>query len=147
MNEVQQAPPENDFKKEDEAAGFADIIKKQIDFNGRTRRMNYWMYSIITSIVFIMSVIIDNLTYAPFNINFFFVKEKGGYVFLVWLLLTIIPTLAISVRRLHDTNKSGLWLFVSIIPIVGNIILFIFFLMKGDEGANQYGPDPKPDED
>ncbi len=70
-----------------------------------------------------------------------------GYIFLallgIYSLATLIPSLAVGIRRLHDTGKSGWWIFISLIPFVGPIILLIFLVKDSDPGTNLYGPNPK----
>lgn len=63
--------------------------------------------------------------------------------YLIYSLAALIPNLAVSVRRLHDTNKSGWMLLIGLIPIIGSIILIVFFCTEGTQGPNQYGADPK----
>ena len=73
----------------------------------------------------------------------------GGFVFLVlviyviYTLAMLIPTIAVGIRRLHDTNKTGWLLLVGLVPFVGGIILIVFFAIAGDEGPNQYGEVPQ----
>ena len=109
------------------------------NFNGRARRKEYWMFILAVILLLlaigivggVLSVISDTL---------------GGLVYgimgLVYLAL-LIPGLAVTVRRLHDTNKSGWFILVSLIPFVGAIYLFYLEILEGDKGPNQYGPDPK----
>lgn len=73
---------------------------------------------------------------------------KAGFEYfislpLVYILATTIPSLAKLVRRLHDTNHSGWWIFISMVPLIGPLILFSFTVKDGDRGDNNFGPDPK----
>jgi uncharacterized membrane protein YhaH (DUF805 family) len=80
---------------------------------------------------------------------FMFLQElgAGGWIVLslmmLYTLLTFIPTLAVTIRRLHDTNKSGWFYLLNFVPLVGPIILLVFYLTEGTRGPNEYGPDPK----
>lgn len=80
---------------------------------------------------------------------FMFFEElgAGGWIvfglMMLWALATFIPTLAVAIRRLHDTDKSGWFYLINFIPFVGPIIMFVFYLMEGTRGPNRYGPDPK----
>ena len=66
-----------------------------------------------------------------------------GILTLLYSLLVLVPGLAVSIRRLHDTNRSGWWLLISLIPLIGAIVLIIFMVQEGDPNENQYGPNPK----
>ncbi|WP_454879082.1 DUF805 domain-containing protein [Sphingobacterium detergens] len=109
------------------------------NFEGRARRKEYWMYMLAQFILILALVIVSAIFYAISS-------TLGGLIYgiigLVSLAL-IIPTLAVTVRRLHDTNKSGWFILVSLIPFVGGIYLFYLEILEGDKGPNQYGPDPK----
>jgi len=114
------------------------VLKKYAEFNGRARRKEYWMYALINIlIIFVLEIagfaLIKNVTVV-------------GYIFLallgIYSLATLIPSLAVGIRRLHDTGKSGWWLLISAVPFIG-LILIVFLALDGDSGANKYGPDPK----
>ena len=62
---------------------------------------------------------------------------------LVYSIAVFVPTLAVVVRRLHDTDRSGWWILIALIPLVGAIVLLVFLILKGNEGDNRFGPDPK----
>jgi uncharacterized membrane protein YhaH (DUF805 family) len=64
----------------------------------------------------------------------------------LWALVTLLPGLAVSVRRLHDTDRSGWWLFIMMIPIAGLVVLIVWFIQDGTPGYNRFGPNPKPKE-
>ena len=83
---------------------------------------------------------------------FMFIQEFGpiGWILVgllgLWWLITLIPNLAVAIRRLHDTDRSGWWLFIGMIPLVGTIILLVFMFTEGTRGPNRFGPDPKAGE-
>jgi uncharacterized membrane protein YhaH (DUF805 family) len=111
-------------------------LRKYAVFSGRARRREYWMFELISTLI----------TFALFAFAVFL--GKAGYEYFVWLpfayvLGTAIPSLAKLVRRLHDTNHSGWWFFIGMVPLVGPFILLSFTVKDGDRGDNQYGPDPK----
>ena len=113
------------------------------NFNGRARRKDYWMYLLFNLIFAVVAIILDNV----FGLAF----ESIGYgvIYLLYSLITFIPSLSVSVRRLHDKSKSGWYLLLAIIPIIGGIVLLFILAANGDPGENEYGMNPKelPEED
>lgn len=107
------------------------ITKNFANFDGRARRTEYWMFVLFN---FIVTTIIS------------FISALTGIYFLplLYSLIVLIPWLAISVRRLHDIDKSGVWIFINLIPIIGLIWILILTLTEGTNGSNKYGEDPKP---
>ena len=105
-------------------------------FSGRARRKEYWFFLLFTLVFTIVMALIDQVlgTY----------DEGTGIGLLTGLfeVAMIIPGLAVTVRRLHDTNRRGWWLLLALIPIVGGIILFVFMVLPGRKGANRFGLDP-----
>ena len=113
------------------------VWKKFAVFSGRSRRKEYWMF-------FLFNTLIE---FALCILALLLMKSGIGSILYgvcaLYMVDCIIPAVAVSVRRLHDTGKSG-WLFLLVlIPIVGPIILLVFFVLEGNSGVNQYGPDPK----
>ncbi len=112
---------------------YVDVLKKYAVFNGRASRKEYWMF-------FLFNVIIACVLY-------FIPIISGMSVLLIFYFLyglaIIIPSIAVLVRRLHDTNHSGWWYFIVLIPIIGGIWVLILLIKNGDIGENQYGPNPK----
>ena len=107
------------------------VAENYLNFSGRARRKEYWMFILFNSIFQI-------LTYC---IGFFIgLGDTIGYIYFCAM---IIPSLAVSVRRLHDTNNSGWNILQIIIPVIGAIILFIFLIIEGDKSENKYGENPK----
>lgn len=110
---------------------FLDIFKfKFAQFNGRSRRSEYWYFVLFNLIVSIGLGIVD----AVLGLGFL----SGLYG-----LIAFIPGIAVAVRRLHDTGKSGLWLLILLIPFIGWIILIYFMIQDSQPFDNQYGPNPK----
>jgi uncharacterized membrane protein YhaH (DUF805 family) len=114
------------------------------DFSGRSRRMEYWLYTVFHSVVLILLIVG----------MFSFPRTGGGLtgmsdtslnfltLAMFWVLLTLIPTLAVTVRRLHDANFSGWLLLIQFVPL-GGLALLIMLLMPGTKGPNTYGHDPR----
>jgi uncharacterized membrane protein YhaH (DUF805 family) len=114
------------------------------DFSGRSRRTEYWLYTIlhfVVSALLLMGFFTQLIANRGFSgldnsaLNFF-------TAFIFWWLLTFIPSLAVTIRRLHDVNFSGWFIFIQIVPF-GSLVLLIMLLMNGTKGPNSYGPDPR----
>jgi len=116
---------------------FVLVLKKYFVFEGRARRKEYWMYYLFMVIINIPLSIIDALIGSVSS------SVDIGFLSTIFSVLTFIPWISVSVRRLHDINKSGGYMFLLFLPIIGWIWLFVLSVMAGDEGENQYGPDPK----
>ncbi len=116
---------------------FLYCLQHYADFTGRARRSEYWyfvLFNFIVSILIGLSLgVIAGLLNVPALV----------YLAYLWSLAVFIPSLAVSVRRLHDIGRSGWWLLLSLIPLVGAIILIIWHCTDSQPGANQYGPNPK----
>lgn len=108
------------------------VLQKYAVFSGRARRAEYWYFLLFHIIV------ITVLSFLSRIIGFLGVMLMGLYS-----LGVIIPHLAVAVRRLHDTNRSGWFLLVGLVPFVGGIILIVFLAQDSQPGVNQYGPNPK----
>ncbi len=116
---------------------FLLALKKYATFTGRAQRAEFWYFTLFTSLIFIGLSIIDVITGS-------FVTEAGmGSLGGLYSLAILIPSLAVGVRRLHDTGRSGWWLLIGLIPLIGCIVLLIFFGQDGVPGENPYGPNPK----
>lgn len=135
-------------------------LKKYADFAGRSRRKEYWMYVLLLIVVGIVIGLIEGVLGLRGMVG------PYGPLSALFLLATLVPSLAVGVRRLHDTNRSGWWLLIgygpiilslcftylgslslamilSIIALIGFVVLLVFMVMEGTKGPNQYGPDPK----
>lgn len=119
---------------------FLKVVKEHYaDFNGRARRKEYWMFTLFAYIFLIAIVIVAAILGAIAG----FLGVIGMIAYILFALAIIVPSLAVSVRRLHDIGKSGWFIFVSLIPLVGSIWLLIMLCTEGTRGDNEYGPDPK----
>lgn len=103
------------------------------NFQGRARRQEYWMYALINLIIVVILSIIDTLIF----------NSGNNFISGIYSLAVLIPGIAVSVRRLHDTDRSGWWLLLSLIPIVGIIVLLVFMASEGDRANNRFGTNPK----
>lgn len=129
------------FKKFKFMEIFLDILKnKYADFNGRARRNEYWMFVLFN---FIITLIVYALIGVGIAIDSSILVLCSYILLLVVSLVLFIPGFAVAVRRLHDTNRSGWFLLLLLIPFIGFIILIVFLITEGTRGPNIYGPDPK----
>jgi uncharacterized membrane protein YhaH (DUF805 family) len=129
-------------------------IEKYATFSGRARRAEYWWFVLACTIGGALMNVIDALVFGVTVMPspelaesassmemdlYYFVPSIFGSVF--WLAL-IIPSISVSVRRLHDLDKSGWWWWLWLLPLIGWIIMLIWYLGRGTVGPNAYGPDP-----
>ena len=114
------------------------LLNKYATFSGRARRSEYWWWYLFVTIVFVVAGIIDRavgLTYSDLTIG-------GGWIATIACIVFLIPNLAVAVRRLHDTGRTGWWLLIGLVPVIGFFVLLYFFVLDS-ENDNQYGPYPK----
>lgn len=111
------------------------VLENYVNFTGRARRAEFWWYFLANLIISIVLNIID----AAIG----FGSGYGGVLSAIYGLAVLLPGLAVGIRRLHDTDKSGWWLLLVFIPIVGLIVLIVFWATDGTRGANDYGMSEK----
>jgi uncharacterized membrane protein YhaH (DUF805 family) len=107
------------------------VLEKYADFTGRARRAEYWWFTLANIIVFFVLVVL--VTFA----DIFWV------LYVIYALALIVPSIAVTIRRLHDTDKSGWWILIGLVPFVGGIILLVFMCIDSTPGTNQWGPSEK----
>ena len=111
------------------------------NFSGRATREEYWMFTLFYFLFLLGGWI------ALFALTSIIGVEAGytiiGLVMIIFIFAHFIPTLAVLVRRLHDTGKSGWYLLIQLIPYIGALIIFIFTVIEGDKNENKWGPNPK----
>lgn len=110
---------------------YVGVIKKYAVFSGRSRRKEYWMFTLINIIIFIVIAAIEGFAGSP------------GIIATIYYLAVLIPSLAVGIRRLHDTGRSAWWLLIGLIPFIGGIIFIIILVLDSQPGENKYGPNPK----
>jgi len=116
---------------------YIEVLKKYTEFSGRARRKEYWYFALFNTIVSIILISIDSMV-GTLNM------EAGYGVFsTIYSLAVLLPSLGVSMRRLHDIGKSGWWILIGFIPLIGAIVLIVFFVKDSQPGDNQYGPNPK----
>jgi uncharacterized membrane protein YhaH (DUF805 family) len=115
---------------------YLDAWKNYVTFTGRSRRKAYWMFVLFNIIAAVLAGVIDNVLGLAG-------KDGYGPISGLYSLAVFIPGLALAIRRLHDTGRTGWWMLLGLIPLFGWIILLIFFVTNSQPGSNQYGPNPK----
>jgi uncharacterized membrane protein YhaH (DUF805 family) len=133
------------------------VLSKYAVFNGRARRSEYWWYALAVAIVTtILYAVLVAPSYGEYMSAILEASAAGaaapampgsltaGYLIMSLInLALLLPGLGVMVRRLHDTGRSGFWVFFLLVPIVGPIMLIVWFATNGTPGPNQFGPDPK----
>jgi uncharacterized membrane protein YhaH (DUF805 family) len=105
-------------------------LNQYVGFKGRARRSEYWWFTLFTLLVEVVALIFDAVA-------------GTSFIAIIVELALLLPSLAVSVRRLHDTDRSGWWLLIGLIPLVGLIVLLVFFCQDSNQGVNHYGDSPK----
>lgn len=113
-------------------------LKRYADFTGRSRRKEYWMFVLGMIIALVLVVLIEQMLGLSGMVG-----GAYGPLSLLLILGLIVPGIAVQVRRFHDQDKSGWFVLLGFIPIVGGIIILVFMLLEGTKGPNRFGPDPK----
>jgi uncharacterized membrane protein YhaH (DUF805 family) len=111
-------------------------LQKYADVTGRAPRAEYWWFVLFVIIGEIIAMAIDSILGLSQMIG------PYGPVLCLYLLALLVPSITVGVRRLHDTDRSGWWLLIGLIPLIGAIVLLVFFVTEGTKGDNQYGPNP-----
>ena len=116
---------------------YLTVLKKYAVFSGRARRKEYWMFILFNLIFVIAAVILDSILGT--------INENSGYglISTLYSLAVLLPSFAVLVRRLHDTGRSGWWIFITLIPLIGSIWLLVLLVGDSQPGDNKYGPNPK----
>lgn len=109
---------------------YVSSLKNYVGFQGRARRKEYWNFVLFNLLVSLVVALVDTVL-------------DTGVLLPLYSLAVLLPSVAVSARRLHDTGRSGLWLLISLVPLVGGIVLLVFMLSDTTPGTNQYGSSPK----
>lgn len=120
-------------------AAVRSVLSQYVQFGGRARRSEYWWFVLFSILVGIVAAILDVALGTDSSSS----AWSAGLVGTLVNLALLLPSLAVGVRRLHDTNRSGWWLLIALIPLVGAIVLIVFFVQDSTPGPNRFGPSPK----
>jgi uncharacterized membrane protein YhaH (DUF805 family) len=132
--------------------GFMDAVRSgfgnYVTFSGRARRSEYWFWVLFVIIAIVIATAIDgminpDLVTTSSGDGMYGVSATGGIVALIVSLALFLPGLAMTVRRLHDIDRSGWWILIGLIPLIGFIVLLVFYCTDGTQGSNRFGEDPK----
>ena len=120
---------------------YLKVLKENYaNFEGRARRKEYWMFTLFNLLAIIILASLMSV-FAAMEIEA--LSMVFGILYMIYALGVLIPGIAVAVRRLHDTGKSGWMILIGLIPLIGGIWLLVLYLTEGDTGDNEYGPDPK----
>ena len=115
-------------------------LSKYVDFSGRARRSEYWYFALFNFLVGVVARILDAILGTGYD------ASNGGLINTLASLALLLPSIAVGVRRLHDTGRSGWWMLLVFAIIIGWIILLVWFCTDSKPGANEHGPNPKEPE-
>ena len=128
-------------------------LRKYADFTGRARRTEFWLFALLVFLIEIVfmallsavggSALMMGDPAATATVPMTGATSAVLLAHLAVMLALLIPSLAVTFRRLHDTNRRGWWILIGLIPLIGAVVLFIFYLLDGTPGPNRFGPDPK----
>ena len=114
------------------------VLRKYTVFGGRAGRREYWIFALINFILIVLLTIVDS------SIDTFNADAGIGLLGGVYTLAVLLPGLAVTARRLHDTGRGGWWLLLLLIPLIGPLVLLIFMVQSSQPDGNRYGPNPDP---
>jgi uncharacterized membrane protein YhaH (DUF805 family) len=115
------------------------VLRKYAVFDGRARRKEYWMFCLVSILVSLAIGFASGFVGGMLGLS----ESVITMLALGYTLAVLIPSLAVAVRRLHDTGRSGWWLLIVLVPLVGAIVLLVFSVQDSEPGANSYGKNPK----
>lgn len=123
---------------------YLEVIKNNYaNFSGRARRKEYWMFTLVNTIII---TVLYAILMSSIDMNTGETSSLGsivGIIIGIYSLAIIVPSLAVTIRRFHDQDKSGWMFLLAFIPAIGGLIVFVFMCLEGTKGDNRFGPDPK----
>ncbi len=127
---------------------YMQVMKKYASFRGRARRAEYWWFTLVNSIIIGALLVVGSASNSDGTGGTLAnIAGVASIIYVLYTLAVLLPSLAVTVRRLHDTDRTGLWLLVSLVPLVGPIVLLAFLVQEGNLRDNRYGPSPKETRD
>jgi uncharacterized membrane protein YhaH (DUF805 family) len=127
-------------------------LRRYAEFSGRSRPKEYWMFVLFVAVTMLVLTFVDSalglggtseryLSRGPMGFAMGF-SNSGGLLTALFALGVLVPSIAVGVRRLHDTDRSGWWLLIGLVPLIGTIVLLVFLISGGTRGPNRFGADP-----
>ncbi|ADB33652.1 protein of unknown function DUF805 [Kribbella flavida DSM 17836] len=115
---------------------YVDVLKKYAVFSGRARRKEYWMFTLVSVAVSVVLYALDRVIGTDYGNN-------SGLLSGIYSVAVLIPALAVTWRRLHDTDRRGWWILIGLLPVIGTIALIVILALDSTPGDNRFGPNPK----
>jgi uncharacterized membrane protein YhaH (DUF805 family) len=116
---------------------YLQVLKKYAVFTGRAQRAEFWYFVLFNLLISVALALVD-IAIGTYS------EEAGvGLLYGIYALAVLLPGIAVAVRRLHDTGRSGWWYLIGLIPLIGAIVLIVFWVQDSQPGENQHGPNPK----
>ncbi|MEE4361380.1 MAG: DUF805 domain-containing protein [Pseudomonadales bacterium] len=112
------------------------MTQRYARFTGRAQRAEYWYFYLFVTLIYLVTTLIDVL------LGLFSLELGIGPVGALASIALAVPSISVTVRRLHDTDRSGWWMLILLLPLIGAIVLVVFTVQAGTAGTNRYGPDP-----
>ncbi|MBA6413633.1 DUF805 domain-containing protein [Parahaliea sp. F7430] len=119
---------------------YLKVLKNYLGFSGRARRVEFWMFVLINFLISVVLSFVDGV------LGLRGAEGATGVLQGLYMLGVFLPSIAVAFRRLHDTGRSGWWLLIGLVPVIGWIVLLVFYCFDSEEGDNAYGPNPKLEE-
>lgn len=116
-------------------------LRKYVDFGGRARRKEYWWFSLLEALVMLPLIIGDAVIFGSETLA----RYGLGPLTAIGLLGLFVPSVAVLIRRLQDSDRSGYWFLIGFLPYIGGLILLFLCILPGTDGENRFGPDPISD--
>lgn len=116
---------------------YTSVLKKYAVFDGRASRTEFWMFVLFNIIAAVIVAIVDHILGTR-------TSSGVGILGSIYSLAVLLPTIGVSIRRLHDTGRSGFWLLLAFVPFIGAVVLIVFYILESQPGDNEYGPYPHP---
>ncbi|ASP39848.1 hypothetical protein CHH28_14710 [Bacterioplanes sanyensis] len=120
---------------------FIYALKNYLNFSDRARRKEYWMFFLFYMIFVFVFAFLDTALGKANSMEE--ALDLEGLFSPIYAIAMLIPSIAVTVRRLHDTNRSGWWILISLVPVIGILVLVFFTVLNSDEGFNRFGRSPK----